>query len=1292
MAEVRADRLNVDPTTGDYIIGIPAEFMTDWALILGIGLATVPEKAGKVALRIKPAMLGQISGMIQRRAAKGGKWAKMAKWLGKVGAERKVALPGKLAGRIGRKATALRALTKAEPAVKPKAGLARLAFEAGAEPTSAKVAEEAFERTEKAVRQLSPGFWKRTGIDLTDIEKVRAAQAAEYFPRYMSGDPEAAAKIRQFVGANPDIERAAAALYKGEAGVTAARAAGGIPDPAMTALTERKLERALARQEARIGKVTARGVAERGKKTVGLIEGEKAAREAAEQARRARAGELAKLTRKKQAAELKLGKRVKGRAQKIWDVEAGRYVEELAAAKPPAPPKSVLGADIAARKVRAPSKPGTTLVEVDVAKLDDAWKADPRDVRLWSESPAKAVGRRKKYIEWLQKNPGKAINAPEASLKGGFGFQDGRNRFAVLRDAGVETTQVAVPKGEIAEFQRRFGPKRRVFPPKPRVAAGPLAAFERAVDPALAAERAAKAVEQGAPLGAIKADLYRAFGKEGYAQALHEAKTVGQLRAQIRALQRRTTDRGLKKTLGKITAAYDRKFGKLDVTLASREAKRLARLTETKGFQRTQALIPELIEAKAKAPAHITRKFTPEATQWFGEASMRGKPEAVSRPIHALSGSTFERTFTDRRTGRSLFLDEIDEVLERTLVDSDFAKKHPTWAHMAKQADKARGPVGIRQTVLGKERMPLVSYVYDDLDNAPKLLDTSINRAIMDAEQSGFVRELAKVGSQGAPEGWVHAKRIATPAKPNPALNRVLKEVGDVYVPPELAKELKRRAANLTPESPLRQFTRIRDAIKAGSAPGGPKGWTHVKKLISKEKPNPAMKELVNQIGDMYFPPDVMDELKRTVTNLTSASAQKWFVRKYDKALGAWKYSVTAPFPAFHARNVTSNMVMIVGNGVRAESPIILDSTRYITRKGSIKLGRTSMSAKKFGRKMKAWRISGGLGREVAGTLGATDEAFRGGYAADRLREAMTKWGDELTPKHWQFARDQVNKTLGNYRDIGKTGKFIQRTVLPFWKWTRHSVPQHVEWLFTKPYMLNAEAKAARMTGQWVKRRAGTILGTGNPLEETADFVDMAKDIVSGRRAEAWRKGAWKFTPPIGELAKGIAAFARGGKPTRAPRGAEYMPESWKRVFGIREADGQIVMPEHSKSFAKMLRLFNEVRKHYAKEKWTEAWIQSLTGMAKSDATQAEDDLSRLYDELEDVMRTLRKKRLTKPGFRGLELPTREARRAPEYRHYLQVQRDLRRIRAILKRERSARRQARPLPQSAPRRPLPQSR
>jgi hypothetical protein len=130
--------------------------------------------------------------MIQRRAAlepikKGAKLSRLkrsAKWVGQalekagvpqalevVGKERKLAIPGKISEKIGRGATALRALTKAEPVVKPKTGLSRLAYEAGAEPTGALVAEKAFKGTEKAARQLGKpgviGAARKSGLGLT---------------------------------------------------------------------------------------------------------------------------------------------------------------------------------------------------------------------------------------------------------------------------------------------------------------------------------------------------------------------------------------------------------------------------------------------------------------------------------------------------------------------------------------------------------------------------------------------------------------------------------------------------------------------------------------------------------------------------------------------------------------------------------------------------------------------------------------------------------------------------------------------------------------------------------------------------------------------------------------------------------------------------------------------------------------------------------------------------------------------------------------------------------------------
>jgi hypothetical protein len=44
---------------------------------------------------------------------------------------------------------------------------------------------------------------------------------------------------------------------------------------------------------------------------------------------------------------------------------------------------------------------------------------------------------------------------------GHVSFEDGRHRFAALRDLDVDCVRIMVPRPDAAEFRRRYGPRRR---------------------------------------------------------------------------------------------------------------------------------------------------------------------------------------------------------------------------------------------------------------------------------------------------------------------------------------------------------------------------------------------------------------------------------------------------------------------------------------------------------------------------------------------------------------------------------------------------------------------------------------------------------------------------------------------------------------------------------------------------------------------------------------------------------------------------------------------------------------
>jgi hypothetical protein len=102
-----------------------------------------------------------------------------------------------------------------------------------------------------------------------------------------------------------------------------------------------------------------------------------------------------------------------------------------------------------------------SLVEVDVAKVDRAWKPIC-DSYIDRDGRGANEGRLEKFENWLSENPGKPIWAPRVYLtdeRNWVHFDDGRHRFAVLRNRGYHTVKLAVRRNQLDQFRNVFGPE-----------------------------------------------------------------------------------------------------------------------------------------------------------------------------------------------------------------------------------------------------------------------------------------------------------------------------------------------------------------------------------------------------------------------------------------------------------------------------------------------------------------------------------------------------------------------------------------------------------------------------------------------------------------------------------------------------------------------------------------------------------------------------------------------------------------------------------------------------------------
>lgn len=100
-----------------------------------------------------------------------------------------------------------------------------------------------------------------------------------------------------------------------------------------------------------------------------------------------------------------------------------------------------------------------TMVMVDPKKLDDAWSRNLVGNRIPVGGGGPEIGgRRKAFSKFLE--TGKAVQASRVSLdhlNNAVIFDDGRHRFSVLRDAGIDRVAVTVPGTQELDFRSKFG-------------------------------------------------------------------------------------------------------------------------------------------------------------------------------------------------------------------------------------------------------------------------------------------------------------------------------------------------------------------------------------------------------------------------------------------------------------------------------------------------------------------------------------------------------------------------------------------------------------------------------------------------------------------------------------------------------------------------------------------------------------------------------------------------------------------------------------------------------------------
>lgn len=280
----------------------------------------------------------------------------------------------------------------------------------------------------------------------------------------------------------------------------------------------------------------------------------------------------------------------------------------------------------------------------------------------------------------------------------------------------------------------------------------------------------------------------------------------------------------------------------------------------------------------------------------------------------------------------------------------------------------------------------------------------------------------------------------------------------------------------------------------------------------------PLMRYSDKVIGDVLLPQSIVKDLTANPKLIDEPSVQ-YLLKQYDRVLNFWKGSVTSLFPAFHARNATSNVLQnFLDIGLKSIDPLHHKEVVKIMAGGKGKLITDlgeEISYDRIRELAKQKRILGGnffytdaanaiddqlkiglrrglkrlspfqAGRTIGGAI--EDEARMVNFVANLQKGLGADEAAKLTKKF-----------LFDYSNLSKFEKEIMRRFIPFYTWTRKNIGLQLSMLAKNPGKLASQLKVVRGLGEpvtaeerqknlpeWAAESAGFKSGTdkyGRPL------------------------------------------------------------------------------------------------------------------------------------------------------------------------------------------------------------------
>lgn len=267
------------------------------------------------------------------------------------------------------------------------------------------------------------------------------------------------------------------------------------------------------------------------------------------------------------------------------------------------------------------------------------------------------------------------------------------------------------------------------------------------------------------------------------------------------------------------------------------------------------------------------------------------------------------------------------------------------------------------------------------------------------------------------------------------------------------------------------------------------------------------------QIDAYILPREVAEHLAKAYSMQFDDKAIAEFFRTWDKMTGWWKTFATAPNPGFHVRNEISNLWQLMLGGVRTPDPlykglmVLAKKGEGVADVGAYKGQEVYQLAERYGI-LRTGFVGSDIGDLVRREVAPSANPFS-------VAGPLARWGSAVGTSFEDHARlalfiDQlakgadpaaasmhVKKYLFDYRDLTKAEKGIFRRMIPFYTFTRKSIPLAIETALTKPGTMAALGKMqtageknvedpipSKYVADWIKEGLGVPIRTSGGKTE----------------------------------------------------------------------------------------------------------------------------------------------------------------------------------------------------------------